>query len=78
MKNESSMSYKYGARGILRKGKGERNRCKDGEQGNYVKMLKNLREEHARLKQRVFKIQDPKYIIGLKKDIRETKKLIKE
>ena len=72
------MSYKYGNHGKLKKSKDEKLRFQEQEGQNYTKMLKNLREEHQKIKNRVFQVQDHRYILNLKKEVKETKKKIKE
>mmetsp|Transcript_29533 Transcript_29533/g.26115 ORF Transcript_29533/g.26115 Transcript_29533/m.26115 type:complete len:401 (-) Transcript_29533:59-1261(-) len=77
-KTQSALSYKYGSRGQLHKTKEEKLKNHSYESANYSKLIKNLKEEHENLKQRVFIVQDHKYIINLKREVKDTKKLIKE
>ncbi|CAI2360898.1 unnamed protein product [Moneuplotes crassus] len=77
-KTHSSMSYKYGSHGKLKKNRDEKLKAQDQETQNYSKMLKNLREEHLKTKNRVFQVQDPRYILNLKKEVKKTKEKIRE
>lgn len=73
-----SMGYKYGSHGKLKKTKDELVKYRDQEAVNYSKMLKNMEEEHTRVKQRVFQVQDHKYVINLRAQVKESQKIIKE
>ncbi|CAI2362053.1 unnamed protein product [Moneuplotes crassus] len=77
-KTHSSMSFKYGSQGKLKKTRDQKLKFQDQENHNYSKMLKNLSEEHQKTKNRVFQVQDPRYILNLKREVRETKEKIKE
>jgi len=72
------MSYKYGQNGILKKSKDEKLKYKNLEANNYRKMMKNLKEEHEKVKMRVFQVQDHKYLLNLRREVKETKEYIAE
>lgn len=72
------MSYKYGQNGKMKKSRDEKLKNKRLEANNYSKMLKNLKEEHEKVKTRVFQVQDHKYLINLRKEVKETKEYIAE
>lgn len=72
------MSYKYGNNGKLKQSRDEKIKCRNNEAVNYTKMIQNLTDEHNRIKQRLFKVQDHKYVLGLRDEIRETKEVIEE
>lgn len=78
LRKTGSMSYKYGSDGRLKQSREQKIICKDLEQDNYKKMISNLHNEHSRLKQRLDKVQDIKYIRQLKTDINKSKNIIKK
>ena len=69
LKKAGSISYKYGSDGRLKQTTEQKIICKTLEQDNYKKMIGNLKDEHSRMKLRLTKVQDVKYILELKAEI---------
>lgn len=78
MRKMSSISYKYGSNGRLKQSRDEKIKYRNLEAENYNKMLNNLSAEHSRVKQRLFKVQDHKYVMDLRSEIKQSKEIIDE
>lgn len=78
LKKVSSMGYKYGQNGRLKKTEDEQIKNLSFEETNYTKMLQNLSEDYQKYKKRLNQVQDHEYILNLKSQITESKHMISE
>ncbi|CAI2363241.1 unnamed protein product [Moneuplotes crassus] len=74
----SSIGYKYGDNGKLKRTREEKIRRLTAESQNYKNMIANLSEEHQKYKQRIQKIKDPKFVLDLQKEVTDSYEYIEK
>jgi len=72
----SSIGYKYGNNGKLKKTKEQKLKRLNAESRNYEVMLSNLLEEHIKYKSRLQQVTDPKFVLELKRETSDSHEYI--
>ena len=78
LKKFSSMGYKYGQHGRLKKTKDQKIQGYSYEEANYEKIIQNMSEDYQKYKKRLKQVQDHNYILNLKSQIDQSKHMIAE